>query len=175
MRDLGMSIGWGSGCPGWTCLRCCKKGRHAPKKHQLRLLQRQMFGWWAKLWSHLFWRCACNMWTKLLWVVDPSVFPALIQHGGRRQLRCLPLLQVSLQGSKNCENSWHFYDFLCPSQLELRVFQAKVMYDAGCAPTVVKDRSSRAKPSHTSGACFPKEISGSTACLRGAHVAHVQW
>ena len=76
------------------------------------------------------------------------------------------LLQVSLQGSKNCKNSWHFYDFLCPSQLELRVFQAKVMYDAGCAPTVVKDRSSRAKPSHTSGACFPKEISGSTACLR---------
>ena len=149
MRDLGMSIGWGSGCLGWTCLRCCKKGRHAPKKHQLRLLQRQMFGWWAN--------CDRIYFGAVPAICEPNCYGSLIhlfflpwssmEDGGNFGVY-QELLQVSLQGSKNCKNSWHFYDFLCPSQLELRVFQAKVMYDAGCAPTVVKDRSSRAKPSH---------------------------
>lgn len=53
-------------------------------KHQLRLLQRQIFGWWANCDRIDF---GAVPYVNQIAMGDPSVFPALIQHGGRRQLR----------------------------------------------------------------------------------------
>ena len=134
-----------------TGLRC-KKGRHSANwdfcaKCSVEQTVVTFFG--AVCMQHV------NQFAMGRWSI---CFLCCLDHEERRQLlwslpRVATAITSARQPSENwkttLENSWDFYDFLCPSQLELRVFQAKLMYDAGFAPTALAGRKSRTGVEYT--------------------------